>query len=103
MIVTLRMNGLAMTTRIPSAISVQIRRRSDRAGGVSLIRTDATAMPDTTNDTASSRIANGAVTSCTSRPPMLGPATRATDSDSAIFVFASRIASRPTSTGMNDT
>src|SRR6266850_1043498 len=101
MIATVRMNGFAITTVMPSPISDQMLRRSSRRGGVSLTRTAATATAETTNDSASARIANGAVMSCTSSPPRLGPTTRATDSESASFAFASTSASRPTSAGMN--
>jgi hypothetical protein len=51
------------------------------------------------NDTASKRMANGAVIVCTRTPVRPGPATSATDSVKTSLLFPSRRFSRSTSDG----
>src|SRR5439155_861596 len=86
--------------RSPSAISCTMRvgaSRGGRRGSGARIITRVTA--DTTNDTASTRIANGALAICTSAPAKPGPPISAIDELVASLLLPSTRRSRPKRVG----
>ncbi len=77
-----------------------MRDSDSRCGrGGSGVRISTSEIAETTYETASTRIANGALTTWTSAPAMLGPPISAIDELVASLLFPSTTRSRPMSDG----
>src|SRR5512135_2023362 len=98
-----RSTGLPSTTPSPSRISCHMLwRRCVGGGGGSAVLIKSSEMTDTRNESASSKIAIGAVTSCTSAPAMPGPAIAATERLTSNLLLPSIKSGRETSAGKYD-
>jgi hypothetical protein len=98
-----RTTGWPNTAPQPSTISATTPARwsRGRGGGSSTRSRDQQSAPST-KESASARIATGAVTSWTSAPASPGPATDTTAPCTASFAFPSRTRARPTRSGRNE-
>src|SRR5581483_8975735 len=98
-----RSTGSRQTARSPSPISVRTSACSDtgRAAG-SLARIPSSDAADTTNETASTRTAPGAVISCVSHPAVLNAPNSATDALAVSLLLPSTSSSYETSVGRYD-
>ena len=97
-----RSDGSPKMKRRPASVSATRCSGSRRTGGGSGLRINRTISAENRKETASNRIAIGAVMSCTRTPVSPGPAISAIEMLSASLLLPSRIWSRATSAGRYD-